>query len=51
MANTILGTLFLGKWALVITFVLWLIDEYFLKSKAEKYKGRVETVKVMLDVE
>ena len=51
MANAILGTLLLGKWALIITFGLWLLDEYFLKAKAEKYKGRVETVKVMVEVE
>lgn len=51
MVNTIIGTLLLGKWALIITFALWLVDEYFLKYKAEKYKSRVETVKVMLDVE
>lgn len=50
MANAILGTFLLGKWALIITFGLWLLDEYILKAKAEKYKGRLETVKVMLEV-
>ena len=42
MASVIIGTLIFGRICLIITFALWIFDEYFLFAKYNKYKLRTE---------
>lgn len=42
MASVIIGTLLFGRYCLLITFGLWIIDEYILFAKYNKYKLRTE---------
>ena len=42
MTSVIIGTIIFGRYAMVITFVLWIIDEYILFARYNKYKLRTE---------
>ena len=42
MGSVIIGTLIFGRYAMAVTFVLWIVDEYFLFGKYNKYKLRTE---------
>lgn len=50
MASVIIGTMLFGRWALIITFILWAFDEYFLFYKYNKYKLRKEMAEVRDEV-
>ena len=50
MASVIIGTLLFGRYCLLITFALWIVDEYFLFAKYNKYKLRKEMAEVRDEV-